>query len=651
MSENRKSIQILRGASSYEPSDSDEVLLDGQPFYSKKTKKLYIGDGESPISDLAGTTVGLNLNQGRLQDSLQQDTCNAWEAHTAAFGEGTNAVRDHQFIVGRYNSPDSSYAFQVGCGDSDSSRRNAFSVDFEGRASVLSQATQPNELVCLDQTCRIPKHLMPLSDLPSIVAKVNITDAGDGNWELFGFTELQGVKFIDWGDGRTELGLEGQFFYDHDYQNNGTYECRIYLDDTVHQYLYQTFYSRQSLIEVEFPDDVIIDIYGEAFAYCDHLKRIKFGNKTRNISGYDIFYGCTNLLSVSIPSSVSTIADLAFRGSSLKIIYMQGIVPPEITDQSVDYLLFPSNVEKVIVPYEALSIYQQATVWNGFAELIDTYTYSGTTVIEELNLVNGSKLNSIQQLGTVAYGASSFSQGSRTAAMASNSSAFGQGTLTQSSSGSVDTTITLNDDGSINSAKSWGIATGNASMIIGKNCIAAGEASIAGGSKSYTSGFGAVAIGNGNQALNSYAVALGSNNKAYKFADFAAGQQSVANGGTSVAIGHTANASGYVSYAAGYHTNATHDYSATFGAYNNTSASSQFVVGKYNASNSDALFVVGNGTSDTAAGRTNAFVVLSDGRAQSETAPSEGKDLVNKAYVDELVAKLRNELSLTNTNE
>lgn len=35
---NNKSIQILRGSAAYDPLTSDEVLLDGQPFYSKKTK-------------------------------------------------------------------------------------------------------------------------------------------------------------------------------------------------------------------------------------------------------------------------------------------------------------------------------------------------------------------------------------------------------------------------------------------------------------------------------------------------------------------------------------------------------------------------------------------------------------------------------------
>lgn len=44
---NNKSIQILRGSSKYDPSTGQETLKDGQPFYSKKTGYLYIGDLDS----------------------------------------------------------------------------------------------------------------------------------------------------------------------------------------------------------------------------------------------------------------------------------------------------------------------------------------------------------------------------------------------------------------------------------------------------------------------------------------------------------------------------------------------------------------------------------------------------------------------------
>ena len=58
---NKKSIRFLRGSVTYDPSISDEVLEDGQPFYSKMTKKLYIGDGVKSIKQLEGTYIGIDL--------------------------------------------------------------------------------------------------------------------------------------------------------------------------------------------------------------------------------------------------------------------------------------------------------------------------------------------------------------------------------------------------------------------------------------------------------------------------------------------------------------------------------------------------------------------------------------------------------------
>ena len=72
---NNKSIQILRGAVSYDPATSEEVLLDGQPFYSKKTKQLYVGEEDSSgniqaIKDLKPITA--NMQSGSGKSSTQQ---------------------------------------------------------------------------------------------------------------------------------------------------------------------------------------------------------------------------------------------------------------------------------------------------------------------------------------------------------------------------------------------------------------------------------------------------------------------------------------------------------------------------------------------------------------------------------------------------
>ena len=61
-------IQILRGDENYNPKESNHILKDGQPFYSKKTNSLYMGDGTSPLKDINGTPLNLN---GEGENSIQ----------------------------------------------------------------------------------------------------------------------------------------------------------------------------------------------------------------------------------------------------------------------------------------------------------------------------------------------------------------------------------------------------------------------------------------------------------------------------------------------------------------------------------------------------------------------------------------------------
>lgn len=66
----KQTIQILRGVKDLNPANSDTILLDGQPFYAKYNDKFYIGDGESPIKDLKGTQIGLNIQNSKGSGSL-----------------------------------------------------------------------------------------------------------------------------------------------------------------------------------------------------------------------------------------------------------------------------------------------------------------------------------------------------------------------------------------------------------------------------------------------------------------------------------------------------------------------------------------------------------------------------------------------------
>lgn len=61
---NNGRIQILRGEVTFNPLTSTLVLKDGQLFYSRYNKQLYIGNGSTALKSLKGTQIGLNIESG-----------------------------------------------------------------------------------------------------------------------------------------------------------------------------------------------------------------------------------------------------------------------------------------------------------------------------------------------------------------------------------------------------------------------------------------------------------------------------------------------------------------------------------------------------------------------------------------------------------
>lgn len=97
---NNKSIQILRGAVSYDPATSEEVLLDGQPFYSKKTKQLYVGETDSSgntqaIKNLKPVTA--NLQAGSGENSTRQIYFKDADYSAQAIGENSIALNGKRY--------------------------------------------------------------------------------------------------------------------------------------------------------------------------------------------------------------------------------------------------------------------------------------------------------------------------------------------------------------------------------------------------------------------------------------------------------------------------------------------------------------------------------------------------------------------------
>ena len=187
---NNKAIQILR--SSYKSTDNkikEEKLLDGQLFYSKANRQLYIGDNSNynnkslgeilPIGSanlvpekngalrqLSAKNVDSEYEMGENAVSFGEDTSVTSGANNSiaagknstiagktsfAFGENLSIKKDNQFVIGKYNDDGGEVAsndgesqsdvkslFVIGDGDS-TNRHNILSVE-QGKVT-LSDAT------------------------------------------------------------------------------------------------------------------------------------------------------------------------------------------------------------------------------------------------------------------------------------------------------------------------------------------------------------------------------------------------------------------------------------------------------------------------------------------------------------------------------
>lgn len=123
---------------------------------------------------------------------------------------------------------------------------------------------------------------------------------------------------------------------------------------------------------------------------------------------------------------------------------------------------------------------------------------------------------------------------------------------------------------------------------------------------------------------------------------FAEGYRTTASGNYAHSEGADTTASADYSHAEGANTVASGVASHAGGLNTNAKLQAQTVIGKFNADVADSLFIVGNGTADSAAGRTNAFVVYNDGRAAVSKDPTNNMDVATKKYVDDNIPTIIN---------
>ena len=81
--------------------------------------------------------------------------------------------------------------------------------------------------------------------------------------------------------------------------------------------------------------------------------------------GAGAFYGCTSIITMTIPSGVTKIGDNAFMSTGLKTVIMRPTTPPTLGTS-----VFPSGVETITVPVGSGEAYRTATSWADYVDKI-----------------------------------------------------------------------------------------------------------------------------------------------------------------------------------------------------------------------------------------------------------------------------------------
>ena len=118
---NNKAIQILRGSTQYDPSNINNELLDGQPFYSKLNKQLYIGDisKNNVTSPVGASWLRPGSGNYSIENVTSENITQAIHNNSIALGQGVETCEDGQIVLGKYNASNSDVDFIVGNGQSD----------------------------------------------------------------------------------------------------------------------------------------------------------------------------------------------------------------------------------------------------------------------------------------------------------------------------------------------------------------------------------------------------------------------------------------------------------------------------------------------------------------------------------------------------
>ncbi|MBR3827671.1 MAG: leucine-rich repeat domain-containing protein, partial [Alistipes sp.] len=116
----------------------------------------------------------------------------------------------------------------------------------------------------------------------------------------------------------------------------------------------------------------VTSIGWEVFYNCTSLESVTIGNGVTSIGG-SAFENCTSLTSVTIPDSVTKIGERAFYDcSSLTSVYCKAATPP-VGGSSMFYR--NASGRKIYVPTASVEAYTSAAYWSDYASDIVGYEF------------------------------------------------------------------------------------------------------------------------------------------------------------------------------------------------------------------------------------------------------------------------------------
>jgi alpha-tubulin suppressor-like RCC1 family protein len=149
-----------------------------------------------------------------------------------------------------------------------------------------------------------------------------------------------------------EVGINSGFSGAANIPSNVVYNSQNY---TVTEIGYNAFYSCNTLTSISIPNSVTNIGHG-AFANCTSLNSVSIPNSVTNIEGY-AFYHCYNLTSITLPNTLTTIKEGVFYNcSSLNSI----VIPNSVTYIGESAFFNCASLASITIPSSVTTIYAYA---------------------------------------------------------------------------------------------------------------------------------------------------------------------------------------------------------------------------------------------------------------------------------------------------